>query len=132
MNELKTNRGFWGTILLTAITGGIYYLWLLNRFAADTNLVCKEDGKHTQGIWVYIGLSIVTFGIYGIVWLWGLQDRRHDFLIRANQPSYYSGLKSFCFSYLLAVTIACPIISFCKTIYQQNGINKLYNVSNPA
>ena len=59
MNRLATNRGFWLTLLLTIVTLGFYQWYLIYAFAKETNIVCREDGRKTAGLVVYILLSII-------------------------------------------------------------------------
>ncbi len=39
------------------------------------NVVCAQDGKHTRGILSRIIFSILTFGIYELVWMYGVGER---------------------------------------------------------
>ena len=68
MTKLKTNRSMILYFLLTAITCGIWPFVFVHKQAKDLNVVCAEDGKKTGGTLKFILLSIVTLGIYGIIW----------------------------------------------------------------
>lgn len=68
MNKLTADRKFWPTLLLTIVTLGFYQWYLIYTFAKETNIACKEDGKKTPGLTIYVLLSIITLGIYAIVW----------------------------------------------------------------
>ena len=63
MEKLTTNRGFWLTLLLSIVTLGIYGWYLVYAFARETNIACKEDGKKTTGLLLYIIFTIITLGI---------------------------------------------------------------------
>ncbi|MBR1820860.1 MAG: DUF4234 domain-containing protein [Clostridia bacterium] len=39
------------------------------------NVVCEGDGKTTRGILARIIFSLLTLGIYDLVWLYGAGDR---------------------------------------------------------
>jgi len=132
MQKLTTNRGFWLTILLSIITFGIYGLYLTYAFAKETNIACKEDGKHTSGLVVYILLSIVTLGIYGIVWNCQWIGRCNNYLAKHGKPE---GLQVS--TYLLTIFLwgwltlgIMYIVLMCKTLYLQNAVNSTYNELN--
>jgi len=132
MSKLTTNRGFWLTLLLSIVTFGIYYLYLVHAFAKETNIACKDDNKKTSGLLVFFLLSLVTFGIYGIVWFCMWINRCNEYLRKNNRPD---GLQVSTF--LLTIFLLGPItigimylVVFCKTLYLQNAVNKTYNELN--
>ena len=76
-------RGVISYLLLGAITGGIYSLWRVYVLARDVNEMCEGDGKKTNGFLILFLLSLVTLGIYAIVWLYKLGNR-----LQANAERY--------------------------------------------
>jgi hypothetical protein len=132
MYKLPTHRGFWLTLLLLIVTLGIYGLYLIHAFAKETNIACREDGRNTQGLLVVFLLSIITFGIYLIVWECMLIDRRCSYLASYGKPE---GLQLS--TYLLTLFLfgwltfgIMYIVVFCKDLYQQNAVNRTYNELN--
>jgi ABC-type uncharacterized transport system fused permease/ATPase subunit len=132
MSKLATNRGFWLTLLLSIVTFGIYYFYLIHAFAKETNIACKEDNKKTSGLIVFFLLSLVTVGIYGIVWFCMWINRCNDYLRKNNKPD---GLQVSTF--LLTVFLLGPLtvgimylVVFCKMLYLQNAVNRTYNELN--
>jgi len=132
MNKLTTNRGFWLTLLLSIVTFGIYYWYLIHAFAKETNIACKGDNKKTSGLLVFILLSLVTFGIYAIVWFCMWINRCNENLRKNNKPE---GLQVS--TYLLTIFLLGPItlgimylVVFCKMLYLQNAVNRTYNELN--
>ena len=75
MNKLTTNRGFWLAWLLSMVTFGFYGWYLIHCFAKETNIACKDDGKNTTGLLLFIIFSLLTFGIYSIVWYYNWINR---------------------------------------------------------
>ena len=73
--RMTTERSFWKLLILSVLTFGIYELWYLHRIAKDVNLMCEGDGKHSPGVLVMFLLSIVTCGIYGMLWWCNMHDR---------------------------------------------------------
>ena len=132
MSKLATKRGFWLTLLLSFVTLGIYYLYLIHSFAKETNIACKDDNKKTSGLLVFILLSMVTFSIYGIVWFCMWINRCNEYLRKNNKPD---GLQVS--TYLLTIFLLGPLtvgimylVVFCKMLYLQNAVNRTYNELN--
>ncbi|MDR2384308.1 MAG: DUF4234 domain-containing protein [Tannerella sp.] len=95
-------------------------------------MACAEDGKRTNGLLVYILLSMITLGIYSIVWHCGWIGRCNNYLSRHHKPeklqvSTYL-LTLFLFGWLTFGVMY--IVVFCKTLYLQNAVNKTYNELN--
>ena len=129
MERLTTNRGFWMALLLTIVTLGIYQWYLIYAFTRETNIACHEDAKHTRGLLAFILFSIITFGIYSIVWQAMLINRRCNYLASHGKPE---GLQLS--TYLLTIFLfgwltlgIMHLVVFCKNLYQQNDVNQLYN-----
>lgn len=157
MNKLKTNRGFWQTLLLTIVTLGFYQWYLVYAFAKETNIVCKEDGKKTPGLIVYVLLSIITSGIYAIVWNCMWIKRCNQYLKNNDRPE---GLRmstylliafgwlifALMFRVFFDISDTLAIVFFCgwlifslmylvvlyKQLCLQNAVNSIYNDSLPA
>jgi len=128
--KLSTNKGFWRAFFLSIITLGIYQFWLIYALAKETNIVCKADGKQTRGMVGYLFLSLITLGIYAIVWHVKIIKRRRYFLLSHGKDG---GLKVS--TYLLTLFLwgwltlgIMFIVISCKFLYQQNAVNKEYNI----
>jgi hypothetical protein len=129
MEKLTTNRGFWLTLLLSIITLGFYGWYLIYAFARETNIACAGDGKKTNGLLPYILLSIITLGIYAIVWNANLISRRGAYLVRNGKDEKLS-VGMFLLTYFLLGPVTLGImylVVFCKFLYQQNEVNRTYN-----
>ena len=120
------------TLLLSIVTLGFYQWYLIYAFARETNIVCKEDGKKTSGLIVYLLLTIITFGIYGIVWWCMWINRCNGYLARHGKPE---GLQMS--TYLLTIFLLgwitfgiMHLVVFCKQLYLQNAVNQTYNELN--
>lgn len=106
MNKLTSDRKFWPTLLLTIVTLGFYQWYLIYAFAKETNIACKEDGKKTPGLTIYVLLSIITLGIYAIVWRCMWIKRCNSYLKQKGKPE---GLQIS--TYLLMV-LGYPLLYF--------------------
>ena len=92
-------------------------------------MACFRDGKNTTGLLLFIIFSIITFGIYGIVWHCMWINRCNNYLHANNQPE---GLQMS--TYLLTVLLLGPLtlgimslVVYCKELYLQNAVNRIYN-----
>ncbi len=126
---LPTNRGFWKTFLLSIVTLGFYQLYLVHAFAKETNIACTPvDQRKTPGLTMFFLLSLITFGIYGIVWVCNWIGRCNTYLTLNKQPQ---GLQTS--TYLLTVFLLGPLtagimilVVGCKMLYLQNKVNETY------
>ncbi len=131
MEKLTSNRSFWLAILLSIVTLGIYPLYLIYAFAKETNIACKEDGKSTSGLIVFILLSIITLNIYSIIWWCKWINRCNFYLAKNGKPE---GLQIS--TYLLTlffgwITLGIMyFVVFYKIINLQNSVNATYNEIN--
>jgi tetratricopeptide (TPR) repeat protein len=64
---LPVKRTYVKFILLNLLTLGIYKQYYYACCIREMNAACAEDGEETPGFWKYFGLSLLTFGIYGII-----------------------------------------------------------------
>ena len=67
-NGMRTDRGFWRTLLLSIVTLGIYPLYMVSVIAETTNIACRADKRRTWSALPFLLLSIVTLGIFPLVW----------------------------------------------------------------
>ena len=131
MTKLPSNRGFGLTLLLFIITIGIYGLYQIHVFAKETNIVCKEDNKKTSGLLVYILLSMVTLGIYAIVWECMWINRCKKYLQRNNKSEGFEVPMYLTLLIFGPVTLGITyLVVLSNTIYLQNVVNSTYNELN--
>lgn len=129
MEKFNENRSFLKWFLLTIITFGFYDWYLIHRFAKETNVVCNEDCQHTRGLLGVLFLSLITFGIYAIVWRCDWINRCNNFLIRNKKTP---GLQVS--TYLLTIFLLGPLtlgimyfVVTAKELYLQNSVNHVFN-----
>lgn len=132
MEKLTTDRNFILALLLNFVTLGFYSWYLIYSFARETNIACKEDGRNTTGLLLYILLTIVTLGIYSIVWECMWISRCNAYLAKNNKPQ---GLQLS--TYLLTVFLLgfltlgiMFLVVFYKRLELQNSVNRTYNELN--
>ena len=82
---LPFQRKVWKIFLLNLLTFGIYGIFVGFAMAKETNIACAGDGKHTNGFWAVLGLSIITLGIYAIIWYVQWLNREATFLNNKNK-----------------------------------------------
>lgn len=128
---LPTNRGFWLAFFLSIITLGFYQWYLIYAFAKETNTVCRYDGRHTTGLFLYLVFSILTLGIYSIVWYCKWITRCNTYLAVNRQPEgvqVSTYILSIFFGFLTLGIF--NLVVFCKMLYLQNAVNRTYNELN--
>ncbi|MCL2519634.1 MAG: DUF4234 domain-containing protein [Spirochaetaceae bacterium] len=71
-------RNFWLDAALMLVTLGLYSAYWSDKIAHDVNIICAGDGKTTKGGLMVLLLGLVTFGLYGLVWLYELGNRLQE------------------------------------------------------
>lgn len=142
---LPCNRKAWVMFLLNLVTFGIYAVIIWFAMGKETNISCSNDGKHTKGFWATLGLSIITLGIYFIVWVIQWMKRETDFLHNRKESSVITGgvyillvILNVIIVYVLALTGMTALqfivnygISFVLlyfVIKKHNRVNEIYNL----
>ena len=152
---LPTNRSAGMVYFLSFITLGIYGIVLSFNMAGETNISCADDGKHTPGFWKAVLLSLITFGIYWLVWNYKWCNREADFLRKNGRSSIITGgeweTMQFVMLILSMIPMLCIMIGMVgnvdlitrivqlinlgialrvlsKILAQHNAVNKFYNL----
>ena len=142
---LPCNRKAWVMFLLNLVTFGIYGIVIWFAMGKETNISCANDGKHTKGFWATLGLSIITLGIYFIVWVIQWMKRETDFLKARQEPTVITGgiyilmtIVNVIISNVLVLnemTVAQYIINYSISlvllslvIKKHNRVNEIYNL----
>ena len=94
--QLKTNRGWFKTILLSLITFGIYPLVMFSKISSEINLIASRyDGKKTMHFCLLVFIvAPITAGIGAIVWYHRISNRIGNELARRG-IAYSFGAGSF-------------------------------------
>ena len=87
-----------------AITCGIYGYYFIYTVARDINIACDDDDEETGGLGVYILLSIVTCGLYGIWWEYKLGNR-----LQKNGPAFGLSIQENGTTILLWRLLGCAL-----------------------
>ena len=73
--RINNERSIWPVLILSVITLGIYPIWYYHKIVQDVNLICEEDGKRSPGVLVWLVLTLLTCGIYNMLWWCNMHDR---------------------------------------------------------
>lgn len=119
---MKTNRSLLVLILLSILTLGIYALYFWHKYAADMNVVCNGDNKHTRGILARIFFSIFTLGIYDLVWLYSAGERISANAFKRGIHCNTTGSSTLLWYILGTLIVIGPFVALHKLI---DGLNKL-------
>lgn len=77
MNNMK-ERSLVAYYLFSFLTLGIYALVFWGKYTKDVNALCEGDGKKTMKFKYVVLLSIITVGIFGLVWRYKLAKRLQE------------------------------------------------------
>lgn len=131
--ELNENRNWLVAILLTIITFGIYGLYLIHVMARDTNTACSNVDHHTTlGLLVYILVSMITGGLFSLIWMILIIMRWENFAKIAGEQPKCTLVSYLCWMIFGSLIIIGPIVAFAKMIAGFNQCCALYNASHKA
>ena len=127
---LRTNRSLLKTILLSAITFGIYGLVVWSHVSEDINTIAsKYDGKHTMHyLIVTLLLGGITLGIVPLVWIHRLCNRIGDELNRRNIDYYFSAGTFWLWAVLGSLILVGPFVFGHKFFKAMNRLCENYNL----
>lgn len=142
---LPCNRKALAMFLLNVVTLGIYGVVIWFAMGKETNISCSNDGKHTKGFWATLGLSIITLGIYMIVWVIQWMKRETEFLHDRKESAIITGgvyivltIVNTIITYVLAynempvaqiiVNYAISFVLLSFVIKKHNRVNEIYNL----
>ena len=77
MKNMK-ERSLVAYYLFSFLTLGIYALVFWGKYTKDVNDLCEGDGKKTMKFKYVVLLSIITVGIFGLVWRCKLANRLQE------------------------------------------------------
>ena len=127
--QLKTNRSFIKTVLLSLITFGIYGLICYGHITDDVNLVCSRyDGKKSMNYYLLTFIvGPLTLGVGSIVWMHKICERIGTELTR-RQMDYHFGAKDFwLWGVLGSLIIIGPLVFTHKFFKAVNKMNANFN-----
>ena len=125
---MKENRSLLKLLVLTPLTAGIYGLWFWSKYAADMNVICNGDGKKTHGILFRLMMTVLTLGIYDLVWTYGVGNRIAENCRKQGIPDDTTGGKLVLWNTLgLLLAGIGPFISMYKMIHGINVLSMNYN-----
>jgi hypothetical protein len=103
-SPIKDDRSFLKLLLLSIVTLGIYELWHLHHWTKDINELCKEDGKHNEGLLLYVLLTLVTCGLFPTFWWFKAADRLSRAGVRESVATNVGGGKILVLTLLGMIT----------------------------
>lgn len=127
--QLRTDRSFIKTFLLSLITFGIYGIICYGHVTDDVNLVCSRyDGKKSMNYYLLLFIvGPISFGFAFIIWMHNICERIGNELKR-RQINYDFGAKDFwLWSVLGSLIIVGPFVFAHKFFQAVNKMNDSFN-----
>ena len=124
---MHTNRNFWRSLLLTIVTFGIYPLYLIELMAECTNVACVRDNKRTRGLIPYLLLSVITLGIFGLIWHVGVIRRWRDHAEAHGETCPVTGKFFVLWMVPGVLCVVGPCIAFARLLRGFNQMCRIFN-----
>lgn len=129
--QLKTNRSFIKTLLLSLVTFGIYAIVTYGHITDDVNLVCSRyDGKKSMNYYLLIFIvTPLTLGIATIVWMHNICNRIGNELKRRGVDYSFSAKDFWLWNVLGCFILVGPFVFIHKFFTAVNKMNENFNLN---
>ena len=126
-NGMSTSRTFWRTFFLSIFTLMLYPLYLIERMAQTVNIACRKDGKRTWGLVPVLLCTIITLGIFPLIWNCKIINRIQNYC--KTHGVECSVTKKFYLLWTLPglLTIVGPLIALAGVLRAHKQMCILYN-----
>ena len=126
--QLPTRRSLVKMIFLPLVTLGIYDMVIRSRIVTELNITASRyDGRRTMPFFAMLMLSVITLGIYPLVWIHGFCGRIGDELNRRNIPYKFGASTFWLWNVLGSLILVGPFIYTHKLMKSMNLINADFN-----
>ncbi|MBE6690061.1 MAG: AI-2E family transporter [Ruminococcaceae bacterium] len=126
-NGMRTNRLFWRTVGFSIITLGIYPFYLVEVIAQCTNIACRHDRRRTWGIVPYLLLSVVTLGIFPLIWHCKVISRMRNYCERKGTSCCITRRFYLCWAILGLPLLVGPAIALARFLRGFSQMCTTYN-----
>lgn len=128
-NGMRTDRRFWHTLGLTIVTLGIYPFYLQEIIAQTTNIACRRDRKRTWGAFPFIVLSILTLGIFPIIWHCTVIRRFQNYCRASGERCHVSIKYYLCWTLIGLPILVGPFIAIARFLDAFSQVCAIYNAT---
>ncbi|MBU5668711.1 DUF4234 domain-containing protein [Peptoniphilus sp. MSJ-1] len=80
---IKDDWSYLMYIILSIVTCNLYHYYFIYKAAQSVNIACAGDGEQTGGLLKFLGLGIITCGLYCLFWEYNIMNR-----MASNGPRY--------------------------------------------
>ena len=130
MIKIRTDRALWKWIVFGIITVGIYPLVVQCKLSREINTIAsKYDHRNTMHYLAAALLSLITSGIFGLIWFSNFSDRIGNELVRRNIVYKFSSGTFWGWAFFGALIIVGPFIYRHKLLKSMNLLANDYNVN---
>ena len=127
--QLPTNRSCAKMIFLGIITFGIYDIVIWNKIASEINITASRyDGKRTCPYMAMVWLTMITYGIFSLVWAHNFSERVGAEVKRRGYTYSFGAADFWLWNVLGSLILIGPIVYCAKLMKAMNMINESYNV----
>lgn len=128
-SNLKTDRSLLKYILLSAVTCGIYHIYVMTTLTDDVNTICsKYDNKKTMHFCLlFFLLTPITCGIANLVFFHNLSNRIGDELKRRGINLEFNSSTFWLWNILGSMIVVGPFVYFHKLFTAMNALCEDYN-----
>ena len=124
---IPTLRPTWQILLLSIFTLGLYLPYLLSVLSQSVNIACRKDGKRTWTALPYVLLSIITLGVFALVWHCKIINRMKEYFERHDQQCLITKHYYLCWTLIGLPILVGPIIAAVRFLATFRDMAELFN-----
>ena len=124
---MRNDRRFWRVALASIFTLFLYPFYLIEYMAQSTNIACRTDGKRTWGALPFLVFSIITLGIFPLVWHCKIITRFENYCHANGQKCSVSRKFYLLWTLVGFLIVVGPLIALARVLRGYNQMCSIYN-----
>ena len=119
--------GFWRTFFLSILTLGVYPLYMISLISQSVNIACRKDGKRTWGGLSYLLFTLLTLGVFAVVWHCKVINRMTRYMEKHGQKCIITKRFYLCWTLIAWPILVGPLIALARFLVAFRDMAVLFN-----
>ncbi len=126
-NGIPTKRFALRAVFLTIPTLFLYPLYVIEVVSQGINVACRKDGKRTWGILPFLTFSVITLGIFPLVWHCKVINRMQKYCEARGMKCLVSKRYYLCWTLIGLPILVGPVIALFRFLAAFRAIAFRFN-----
>lgn len=124
---IPCKHGFWRTLVFSILTLGIYPFYLISLISQSVNIACRKDGKRTWSGVPYLLFTLLTLGVFAIVWHCKVINRMNQYMESHARKCVIGKRFYLCWTLIGLPILIGPMIALTRFLRAFRDMAKLFN-----